>query len=745
MSVFRRALEGQIQAAQRRSGGWLVLVLDGATERAVSSLFTAQQLLRLRVALVCELSRARTPVPGAPALYFVSPSREAIEAVVSDCKKRIYASYALLFNSLRPDAAAELGEAFSDEPALANLITGIQALPLTVRQLNPLVFVGDCWGDARRCGRGSGVSEESGERRGNGPNGDTGDRGGRDDKGEGGEEGHLGTAFPSTETVKTPAGPGIAPCITPSLTALLRPSPLQTSVSGLLSYLFSLGASYGEVHPPLRGSKPASSHESNVTLRLPAMYAIGFNAARVCQEALALLSRLGVKTMRKPMSLLLVADRSCDPLALLKHSMAYGCLVTDTLPVLDGNRLQLGPVAGGGADGSMGSREAARVAEAADAATEPAPARSYTLDAQDALYSTIFANHFTDAAAAINAAVKAYKAKYADGNPEDSASAALWDLGKVKREKEECDLHTEVGSRVLKLAAERKIHELCEYESEPSRFAREVLQVASAVAASPGFVRGSEKARDAERLLLQYLLSTEPNVELLAGPERAIGGPVSEAIALLGKLTGQTAGEVAAQLRDSAGFILQEITAAGQTGAALAAAQSAKTGSGPADGLADAPIGSSPAGASAGGLSAAGSLSTAISAAASFVRTGVRQIVGTGNPTLAKAAAAVLGSAASQKTAQSPGAELRYRNFAPRPLQAELGGPVHELCLYVAGRGSLVEAMELEAAVAAATEEAAARRKQAAGASPEAQGPRARGAGREQARRVTVHYGCDSL
>jgi len=776
MSIFARALEGLIQRTQQRSGGWLVLVLDASTERAVNSLFTAQQLLRLRVALVCDVQKQRTHVPGAPALYFVSPSAEAFAAIVSDCRRGIYGSYFVAFNTLRTDIASEFAKAFSEEPALAKLIVSVQVLPLTVRQLNPLVFVADC------CGKSLGSGEnpvdhpldhplDQEDPRNTQGGGVTGSP--PNSRMDGREEPAVPENQASVAVAKALAH--VRPCITPTLIALLRPPSLSRSVSGLLSYLFSLGASYGSASKPAGG--PATSgtqgeargeswdgvaRASNVSIRLPAIYAIGRNSARVCQEAMTILTSIGIRILRKPMSVLLVADRCCDPLALLKHNMSYGCLVADTLYVQDGNRVELGSVAEGGEAGE------GRPSAAADVTTEPfrdRGERSYVLDSRDSLYSTIFTSHFTEAAASINSAVKAYKARYAESTSAGTASPGLWDLGKMKREKEECDAHTEIGGKVLKLAAERKIHELCEYETDPSKFVREIIQTATTVAASPGFVRGAERERDAERLVLQYLLSTEANVELLAGPSNAIGGSILEAITLLGKLTGQSTEEVEGELHDIATFILGENTAAGQAGTGPLMDLSAKSGSSGSSGSSKSPGSSGSAGSaglasaigsatavaavnastavsgkigastSAGGLTGVGSLSNAVSAAASFVRTGMRQFVGSGNLTLARAVATVLSSLASQKTVQSSGAEFRYHSFSPRPLQAELGGPVHEICLYITGCGSLAEATELGAAVAE-TEE---RRRQAAGAGQRADST----TGRQQ--RMVVRYGCDFM
>ncbi|KNZ61263.1 hypothetical protein VP01_142g23 [Puccinia sorghi] len=78
---------------------WKVLVLDKQSQDVLATTLRVQDLRELGVTLHMQLNAERPPLPDVPAVYLVSPSREAIKRIAIDLEKGLYESFYLNFTS----------------------------------------------------------------------------------------------------------------------------------------------------------------------------------------------------------------------------------------------------------------------------------------------------------------------------------------------------------------------------------------------------------------------------------------------------------------------------------------------------------------------------------------------------------------------------------------------------------------------------------------------------------------------
>lgn len=66
------------------ASGWMVLVLDDAATRVISSALTMYDIMERRVTLVEQLSRPRQPFKEMDAIYLIAPTTESCNLVLQD-------------------------------------------------------------------------------------------------------------------------------------------------------------------------------------------------------------------------------------------------------------------------------------------------------------------------------------------------------------------------------------------------------------------------------------------------------------------------------------------------------------------------------------------------------------------------------------------------------------------------------------------------------------------------------------
>ncbi|POM62644.1 SEC1 family transporter SLY1 [Phytophthora palmivora] len=92
---------GFVDAAQdsvdRWGDQWKVLIYDKFCRDIISPILKLHELRKKGVTLHMLLDTERDAIPDVPAIYFVEPTRENLERIVSDCSKELYSSVHLNF------------------------------------------------------------------------------------------------------------------------------------------------------------------------------------------------------------------------------------------------------------------------------------------------------------------------------------------------------------------------------------------------------------------------------------------------------------------------------------------------------------------------------------------------------------------------------------------------------------------------------------------------------------------------
>lgn len=77
-----------------KCSGWMVLVLDDAATRVISSALTMFDIMERRVTLVEQLARKRQPFPEMDVVYLVSPTMASVHKICADFESKSKARYA---------------------------------------------------------------------------------------------------------------------------------------------------------------------------------------------------------------------------------------------------------------------------------------------------------------------------------------------------------------------------------------------------------------------------------------------------------------------------------------------------------------------------------------------------------------------------------------------------------------------------------------------------------------------------
>ena len=92
--VQRKLLDEMLGAVAKRTKGWLILVLDDASTRVISSALTMYDIMERKITLVEQLHKSRQPFPEMDVIYFVSPTKESIQRILADFESPSKAKYA---------------------------------------------------------------------------------------------------------------------------------------------------------------------------------------------------------------------------------------------------------------------------------------------------------------------------------------------------------------------------------------------------------------------------------------------------------------------------------------------------------------------------------------------------------------------------------------------------------------------------------------------------------------------------
>jgi sec1 family domain-containing protein 1 len=84
------------------SSDWKVLVYDSFCRDVIAPLFNVAELRRQGVTLHLMLDAARDSIPDVPAVYFVSPTEEAVRRIAADAGDGLYSKMYINFVSPAP-------------------------------------------------------------------------------------------------------------------------------------------------------------------------------------------------------------------------------------------------------------------------------------------------------------------------------------------------------------------------------------------------------------------------------------------------------------------------------------------------------------------------------------------------------------------------------------------------------------------------------------------------------------------
>jgi hypothetical protein len=92
--VQKRFSEEVIGNAASSGSGWLVLVMDEAATRVISSALTMYDIMEQRITLVEQLKKVRQPFKEMDVVYIVSPTIESANQISADFENDKKAKYA---------------------------------------------------------------------------------------------------------------------------------------------------------------------------------------------------------------------------------------------------------------------------------------------------------------------------------------------------------------------------------------------------------------------------------------------------------------------------------------------------------------------------------------------------------------------------------------------------------------------------------------------------------------------------
>lgn len=103
-------------------GQWVVLIVDGRTLRIVSSCTRMYDVMEENVTVVEHILKPRQPLPSLPAVYFLSPTDESVDALIRDWSEHAkYASAHVFFSNALPDALLKRVAASPARPHVKSL------------------------------------------------------------------------------------------------------------------------------------------------------------------------------------------------------------------------------------------------------------------------------------------------------------------------------------------------------------------------------------------------------------------------------------------------------------------------------------------------------------------------------------------------------------------------------------------------------------------------------------------------
>lgn len=115
--LARGSLQSSVDGDEGATDAWKVLVYDNAGRDIIAPLLRVADLRARGVTLHLSLAAARQPIADVPAVYFVSPTRASVDAIVRDVARGLYESFALHFTARLP---RELLEALAEGVASAS-------------------------------------------------------------------------------------------------------------------------------------------------------------------------------------------------------------------------------------------------------------------------------------------------------------------------------------------------------------------------------------------------------------------------------------------------------------------------------------------------------------------------------------------------------------------------------------------------------------------------------------------------
>jgi hypothetical protein len=109
LEVGKRRVMEDLIGGSHREGEWVVLVVDARTLRIVSSCARMYDVMEENVSVVEHIAKPRQPLPGLPAVYFLSPTDASVDALVRDwtpaaATRVMYRSAHVVFSGALPDA-----------------------------------------------------------------------------------------------------------------------------------------------------------------------------------------------------------------------------------------------------------------------------------------------------------------------------------------------------------------------------------------------------------------------------------------------------------------------------------------------------------------------------------------------------------------------------------------------------------------------------------------------------------------
>lgn len=138
--VQKKFLDDVIGNAASTASGWMVLVLDDAATRVISSALTMYDIMERRITLVEQLSRPRQPFKEMEAIYLMAPTAESANLLLNDFQNDKQSKYGAVHLYFLDTISADVMTLLQGNPLLCSRIRTLKEIHMDFISAESNVF-----------------------------------------------------------------------------------------------------------------------------------------------------------------------------------------------------------------------------------------------------------------------------------------------------------------------------------------------------------------------------------------------------------------------------------------------------------------------------------------------------------------------------------------------------------------------------------------------------------------------------